>query len=223
MSMLSHDYRLYYRNSVVSINVDGVIYPFKVDDISYDFNHYDPMGAYAESEGVPVEDLPGEEGGFHVPDSFVYNQEAYGALRFVGSVRNFDGSCKDDRVASYSEMVLDNPDLGYVNVDGEFHYVDYRPIRAAKKGVIGDRLMSSSLLISAERVSRIVGAALDPNKDSDIKLGGALLLKESVEYKGRMIGTYDRESGTVTLSTVEANYLKRFIERGVEGCQVITA
>lgn len=222
MTMLSHDYRLYYRNSLVSISVGGVLHPFHVSEVTYNYGSYDPGEAFAESEGRVYDHDEDPDSQPMVPESFIYAPQAYDALQFVGTVYDFEGNPIDTKTASYDELTFDNPDLGYVEIDGSFHYVEYRPIRAAKKGVIMDRISCNSLFLPTMNMAKLVGYAMNPSKDSRVKLGGALLLAASVEYKGRAIGTYDEASGTVTLACAEANYLKRFIELGVPGCQVVT-
>lgn len=217
MTMLASDYRLYYRNCMVGAKVGGEIKPFMVSEVGYNHHAYDPTVAYAESQGMDIEDVEEES---MIPESFVYAPQAYEAMTFIGTLYDFAGNRISSETFNFNDLVLDNPDLGYLKIGDDFHYVEYRPIRAAKKGVTGERLSCQSLYLGGS-IHQIMAAALNPVKPECVKLGGALLLRAEVEYKGRKIGAYDEASGTVTITCAEANYLKRFIERGVSGCRVV--
>lgn len=220
---LSNDNRMYYRGSFVGLKqADGSVLPFYVDEVYCDRGVYDPVAAY-EADGGDVhrdydEDTDEFEPSYDVeiPASYYYCQAAYDSLRFTGRVfqNGSFGNLRND--VPLTDLVLESPSAGYIVINGNPVYTEYRPIRQAKKGLTSERL--SYIGNTGSSFNRVVEELYKTNRDDRIKMNGALFLGDDVMYKGVRIGHLN--NGVVVIDVQEAAYLQRWIAKELGECRI---
>lgn len=137
-----------------------------------------------------------------------YSEAAVNALRFTGThYRNED--MEEEKTVPYGKLVLEMPDLGYIEHRGKFYYLTWRPTRSTKKGLC-DRRISGVNRLDYNFVRSIYETVhKNPNP-----LARQFCIQEGkVAYKGYLIGTVDNKLLKIAK---KFKYLLPFINKTLE-------
>ena len=190
---LRDDFSMYYGGTWLGYRPAGseVIYPFCVQDVGYSSRRFNPT---SEAER--------------------YSEQAIAALKLVGYYWNGEDNVSVEGFIGDGMFVLDNPELGYVTVNGNKVWTTYRPHRSTKKGLTARRVAGWPSGGRNERefllnLYRDVSTMVDPNERLfDLRENGRL------NYKGRHIAT---ESDGVMSVNPAFNHVKPFILKAFPG------
>lgn len=190
---LRDDFNMYYNGTWVGYRPEGsdVIRPFCVQDVAYSSRRFNPT---TEAER--------------------YGEQAIAALKFIGyyiqdgDFHSVEGFLGDGR------FVLDNPELGYVTVEGNKVWTTYRPHRSTKKGLCNRRVTGWPNSSRREREFLVnlyndVSTMVDSNERLfDMRSDNTL------HYKGRQIATVE---GDVVTMNPAFNHVKPFVLKAFPG------
>ena len=192
MSIIS-DMELYYKRSYLGLRQeDGSVKPFYIEHIIF-------RSHLVNSEGeFDVDNLTRQMHVNHdlIKSGLIFVVQMYSDGRFSSPATiNFDDP----------NIVWDLPDLGYVKLPSSgWAWLSYRPLHAAKKGFITDKLHRAMTIRNHRDIYAIFNtppSALNPHKD-------LLMLQDKVFYKGYEVGNV--EEGVITL-TNKMSYLEKFV------------
>ncbi len=193
MSQLQRDFEMYYSGSYIGVMNEetGKVNPFYIETVGYDSNY---------------------------GDGSVRNPEAVNGLVFSGSeVIDSRGNVRRRTVTGLENplLVTELPDLGYINLSGQLHWVTYRPNRTVKKGIVNRRLTINHI------DSRIMWGIYNQEDNGRISkdyakrtLGDGVFL----EYKNQIVGKF--LSDTEIEIEPEMEFQLSRIQEENEGCQI---
>lgn len=157
---LAEDYTMYYGGTYVGMaDRNGVVRPFWVTGVSR-----------------------GRD--FNNND---YSEAAINALKFSGTF--FTENNPEDKTVPYTKLILEMPDLGYINYQGRDYYLTWRPSRSTKKGLCDRRIAGVNRMDNT-----FVKAIYESIHNNPDPLSRQFLIKEDkVAYKGYLVGTVDNQ------------------------------
>lgn len=190
---IASDFSMYYSDTYVGYTIDGVVHPMFVEDVTYISEVYDE----AESEDREVEEVV----------EFLYQEhdQIIDHLIFRGYYVSESGRTHSVEVP-LTEILLENPKLGYVHDRGKWQWVTYSPNQSVKKGLCHRRL--NNMNISPEGLFNLFNIrSTEELLDNDL-----LLLEGGLHYKGVQIAS--REGTTLVLSkefAIMEDYIKSLL------------
>lgn len=129
---IAEDFNRYYGRTYVGVRGrGGVIHPFHVSDVRYQ------QWFVEEAEEADV-DLR-----LHANKLYSQHGEIVTALQFDGQLIDKDGS-RIEKSYPMSDLILENPELGYIKTGSGWRWVAYLPRQSVKKGVLAERLTYTS-------------------------------------------------------------------------------
>lgn len=177
---IARDFLMYYGDSYVGVRGSGEeILPFQVTGVDYqDWFRREP-----ERRGVSFEQLRRE--------LYSKHEEVVQALQFSGIVTLDEQGHRENRICSMADLILENPELGYIKCGRTWRWVSYTPQHSAKKGLL------------MRRITYQTATRSDIYNLFNIRPGGERLHRDVVLtnnklcYKGVEIGTLEGQRLTV--------------------------
>lgn len=167
---IANDFSMYYSESFVGYPVGDVVHPFYVSEVKYSQQFRDENS----QTGIRFSEYANR--------LYTDHERVASALDFVGRIDDQDGGSTRAKI-SMEDLILDNPELGYIKVGGVWNWVSYTPNKSAKKGLVTRRLCAPPL-------GRDGVYSLFNIKPSGDLLHRDILLRNGkrLEYKGFVLG-----------------------------------
>lgn len=186
---IASDFAMYYSDSYVGIQEGDVIVPFLVANVDYQSWMYDRQQETGERMSTMTNRL------------YEAHEEIVSSLRFSGYKLDPDGR-RINATVDMADLILENPRLGYIKVNGNWKWITYAPQQSAKKGLSNRRLSYHGL----ERMH--IYELFNIKPDGERLNNDLVLTSRGLGYKGVIIGSYD--GNTVTVSS-EFSHLQKLL------------
>lgn len=177
---IARDFLMYYGDTYVGVRGEGEeILPFHVCGVEYQ----DWFREEANRQNVPFDHLR--------RGLYQKHEQVVQALQFSGTVISGESGNRDHRVCSMADLILENPDLGYIKCGNTWRWVAYTPQQSAKKGLL------------VRRITHQTATRSDIYKLFNIRPEGERLHKDVIltenylGYKGVSIGTVEDQVITI--------------------------
>ena len=167
---IASDFQLYYSDSFVGVRGEGEeVLPFYVTGVDYQQWYKEEAHAAGRNTRSLAEEL------------YSKHDDVIRALEFHGHVISGDGN-RSTRTVPMAELILENPELGYIKRNNRWVWVTYEAQHSAKKGLMSRRTNQDDL--NNDQLYQLFN--IRPEGD---RLHNDFVLSDNkLNYKGTVIG-----------------------------------